>query len=134
MFFYIGLALVAIMVVGITVAACMKKTRVVRIDSGKSNAYREEMLKRRKRILSYPIKRMTQEEVDRLPRDVEVDFFRTCPIGSLFLCSSKTPELEDLVVVGQVVKGDDMFADQWGGGLCVPDRGVNRYRLEIIAA
>jgi hypothetical protein len=43
----------------------------------------------------------------------------------MFVCDNS--DTLDLHVVGQVVKGDDLFCDQWGAGLVVPDRGVNRY-------
>lgn len=79
----------------------------------------------RRKIAHYPRKIMTFEEFENLPRNVSSEFLRTCPLGTMFVCDNS--DTLDLHVVGQVVKGDDLFCDQWGAGLVVPDRGVNRY-------
>lgn len=76
---------------------------------------------------TYPIKEMTYEEFNQLPRDVGTEFLQTCPIGTWFVCR---PEVN--MVVGQIVKGDDLFCSQWGAGLSVPERGINRYSVTIV--
>lgn len=81
------------------------------------------------RIMLLPVKRMTQIEVETLPGANEPlpdGFLETCPIGTWFMCRQQH---ELPLVVGQIVIGDDLLCDQWGAGLCLPERGVNRYRL-----
>lgn len=85
-----------------------------------------------KSIMSYPIKKMTKEELDKLPYGTEmpVDFLKTCPLGTWFVCK-KSRFLMDVTVIGQVVAGKDLLADQWAG-LSIPERGINRYRVVIV--
>ena len=94
----------------------------------------EETQKQKKRaaqirkVKAFPKKVMTSKEFACLPmgRDINLE---NCPLGTWFVC---TP-LEGFsgVVLGQVVKGLDLFANQWGH-LCPPSRGINRYLLEIV--
>jgi len=85
------------------------------------------------KIMGYPIKKFTQEEFSGLPggekNRLPPDFLKICPIGTWFVCRQNN--FTDIVVVGQVVKGNDLFCDQWGAGLSVPERGINRYRLQL---
>jgi hypothetical protein len=83
-------------------------------------------------IRRYPIKVMCKEEVAELPRNVSTDFLKTCPLGTWFI-SADSNLIPGVTVVCQVVKGDDMFAENWAG-LCVPERGINRYRLQLCSA
>jgi hypothetical protein len=84
----------------------------------------------RRKILRYPEKTLTQSEFDKLPRNVDREFLNFSPIGSWFVYKP-IPEIPDIQIVGQIVKGDDLFAEQWGAGLSVPKRGINRYRIII---
>ena len=110
---------------------CNKTNPIERLrecSKGKVRAMtEEEEMELKKQIATYPVKQMTQSEFDSLPQAVDLDFRKACPIGTWFPCRSRTK----LRVVGQIVLGDDLCADQWGG-LTVPERGVNRYRLEIV--
>jgi len=83
------------------------------------------------RIENFPIWETTQKEFDKIPyaKDLEEDFLKTCSIGSLFRSDNEIGSR--YVVIGQIVKGDDMFCSQWGAGLCVPERGINRFRVKI---
>ena len=84
------------------------------------------------RIRNFPEKHLTQEEFDQLPngRKFESNFLETCPIGTWFKCHP-SDICPDIIVIGQVVKGGNMLCDQWGAGLCIPERGINRYRAII---
>ena len=85
-----------------------------------------------RKIKEYPVKRLTQKEFDELPKNVDCEFLKTCPIGTWFLCKPK-PEAPDLRVVGQVVKGDDVLTKQFGSGVLsgTGEREINRYLVEI---
>ena len=85
-------------------------------------------------IFKYPVVEMTREELTKIPNGdaVPIDFLQTCPVGTKFICR-KNRFLPDLVIIGKVVKGENLFCAQWGAGLLsIPDRGINRYRVEII--
>ncbi|MDD5165628.1 MAG: hypothetical protein PHG25_03820 [Candidatus Pacebacteria bacterium] len=83
-----------------------------------------------RRIRKFPIREMSATEFDQLVREKPVDL-KTCPLGTWFVCTpfELTP---DVTVVGQVVTGLEMIANQWGAGMSVPERGVNRYRVKLI--
>lgn len=89
-----------------------------------------EALEMRQRILRLPSKSFSPSELSALPKGSDVDFV-TCPIGVMFICVPM-PLLPDIIVIGQVVKGNDMFADQWGAGLSIPERGINRYLAKVV--
>ena len=84
----------------------------------------------RQRIMRYPEKTLSQGEFDKLPRNVDREFLNFSPIGSWFVFDP-IPEIPNIQIVGQIVTGDDLFAEQWGAGLSVPIRGINRYRIII---
>lgn len=90
----------------------------------------QNVIKMRAQINRYPIKKMTRDEFGKIVRDCDTQFLTTCRIGTWLLCTPSVVAPET-VVVGQIVKGEDMIADQWGAGLSLPDRGINRYRLII---
>jgi len=85
------------------------------------------------RISRYPIKEMTEQEFANFPRGDSVtrEFLEKCPLNTWFICR-KNEFVPDVVILGQVVKGDDLFCDQWGAGLAVPERGINRYVLKLV--
>lgn len=91
----------------------------------------QDMIERKKRIASLPIKAFTREEFDTLPQGIDVNLHE-CPIGTWFVCVPSVA-FEEGIIVGQVVEGQDLFADQYGASvLSVPTRGINRYRVSII--
>jgi len=77
---------------------------------------------------TYPIIQLTQSEYAQIPRaeDLPRGFLNTCPIGTLFRCRGSNK------IIGQLVKGDDALGEQYGAGLSVPERFVNRYRIQVI--
>ncbi|MFA6463980.1 MAG: hypothetical protein WCV55_03165 [Candidatus Paceibacterota bacterium] len=98
-------------------------------DKIEAQKKQEEMSKQIKSIMAFPIKELSMREFVTLPRGEDVNF-QTCELGTWFLCKPFVP-LSDITVAGQVVRGLDLFTSQWGGGLSVPERGINRYRVQI---
>lgn len=82
------------------------------------------------RVWRFPVKQMSQAELDQLAQGKDIDL-KTCPLGTFFVCRP-SELLPGVIVVGQIVRGLDMFCDQWGSGMFVPERGINRFRVEII--
>lgn len=76
----------------------------------------------------FPTMRFSQEAYNELPRGVDFPpgYLETVDIGFLFKTTG------DEMIIGQVVKGEDLIAEQWGAGLSVPKRGINRYRAVIV--
>jgi hypothetical protein len=87
-----------------------------------------------KKILAYPVLRVTQAELDALPRatadggDADPN---VCPIGAWLRCAPYAP-LPGVAVVGHVVRGEDAICSQIGAPMSLPTRWMNRYRVEII--
>lgn len=88
------------------------------------------LARQKQSILRFSEKEMTKEYLAALPKGETLDLY-TCPIGTWFVCKP-FPLLPDVIVVGQVVKGGDALCSQYGAGLSVPDRFVNRYRAKIV--
>jgi hypothetical protein len=84
----------------------------------------------RKRVARYPVRQMSRKEYTRL-KAASVDLnLNTCRLETWFAC--KPDELApDLIVVGQVVRGDELIASQLGAPMSVPKRGINRYRVQF---
>ena len=80
----------------------------------------------------YPILELTPEEYDSIPRaeDRPKDFVKHCPIGTKFRCMGSTT-FED-TVIGIVVEGKDALINQYGAGLSVPERFINRYKVRLV--
>lgn len=83
-------------------------------------------------IRDYPIKKMTRAELEKLPRitATNYNFPDTSPLGTWFVCKTNRFEPE-ITVVGHIVKSEDLFLDQDGVSMSVPNRGFNRYRVEL---
>ena len=79
----------------------------------------------------YPRKEITESELKALPRPDSKEFLYTCPFGTWFVCRPH-PEFPQVVIIGQVVAGKDLDVYQWGSGLSIPERGINRYRAVIV--
>lgn len=75
---------------------------------------------------------MSKEDFETLPKAEAAtrDFLAACPLDTWFI-SSQSELVPGIIVVGQVVKGDDLIGSQYGAGLCVPERGINRYQLQL---
>ena len=52
-----------------------------------------------------------------------------CGFGTFFRC--KGSSTIEKAVIGQLVRGEDALCSQYGAGLSVPERFVNRYRIRI---
>lgn len=78
--------------------------------------------------MNYPLMEMTQEEYDSLPKgkDMKEGNLKYVPIGFMFKCRNNEK------IIGEVIKGMDALADQFGAGLLsLPQRFVNRYEVKI---
>ncbi len=81
-------------------------------------------------IRKFPEKQMTAADFALLKRGRDIDL-HTCPIGTWFVCKP-SEHLPDITVVGQVVEPEKMFENQWGAGMSLPLRGINRYVLDLV--
>jgi hypothetical protein len=83
------------------------------------------------KFLKYPQVRFSHEDFIGIPKaeSLPEGFLHRCPIGTLFIC--KKSDESEVTVVGQVVNGLDALADQWGSGMSLPERFVNRYRVVV---
>jgi len=75
---------------------------------------------------SYPVMRMAYREYCDLPHSLSSEALEAAPIGFLFRCSG------DGVVVGKIVGPLDIDCIQFGGRLALPEKFVNRYRVEFV--
>ena len=98
----------------------------------KLTSFEKQMQK--KSIVKYPIVELTQKEFDELPKSGSfgIDWLRNeAPFDFKFIC--KPSELvPDVVVMGHLVKGMEAICEQYGAGLCVPKKFINRYSVKII--
>jgi len=92
------------------------------------------VLAAREKYASYPVKEMTRVQFGQLlaEENLGIGYLALCPIGTWFVCAGNPLLSGDKIVVGQVVNGTDLSADQLVAGLSVPERGVNKYRLAIL--
>lgn len=90
----------------------------------------EDLRRVRSQIETYPYERMTAVDFAAVKRQIDIDL-HTCPLGTWFVYPPH-PAFPDVVVLGQVVDSLHMIAKQWGSGLSLPPRGVNRYRLQLV--
>ncbi len=103
-----------------------------RLREESESRLREERRKTREvraGIDRFPLRTLTREEFGTLPKGSELDL-KTCPLGTWFVCAPFPPALE-VIVLGHVVSPGDMICEQWGAGLSLPERGINRYRLQF---
>jgi len=84
------------------------------------------------RVQKYPVVEITKQELENIPKaqDLEEGFLKEANIGFQFICRNSLGI--DEIILGHVVKGDDLFCDQWGAGLSVPAKGINRYRVKVV--
>ncbi len=82
---------------------------------------------------NYPFMELTPEQFDRIPKAevLSKDFLKYEDIGFKFRCKGST-SVEN-TVIGEIVRGRDVIAEQFGAGMLdVPERFVNRYRVKIV--
>ncbi|MCH8748417.1 hypothetical protein IH781_01570 [Patescibacteria group bacterium] len=106
-----------------------------RASEEKTRAAEEKRRQKAEGIRSFPVRRLTQEEFSRITTADQLPdrYLETCPIGLWFVCRPNN-DVPEVTVIGQVVEGNDLICDQWGSGLALPARGINRYRVEIVEA
>lgn len=93
------------------------------------------LLEKRKRetvekILRFPEKEMTQDEVNALPRFDEIRW-RDLPYGSWFFFMESV-HVPGLILLGHRVVKDDLFCEQIGARTSDFDSVFNRYRLKLV--
>ena len=78
----------------------------------------------------FPLLELLPAQYDALPRAecLEEDFFKYCPLGTMFLC--KGANSIDDAVVGVLVKGTE--STQIGAPMSPPDRWIDRFRPVIV--
>lgn len=114
-----------------------KQAEAERIAAAKAAASRKAAEERERlrvreiidRILSFPARPMTQQEFDALPRGIHVDFL-ACPFGTWFV-GLPVDAMPGVFVLGHVVTADEAFGDERSARTPLPDRWINRYRLEL---
>lgn len=134
-------AFVALVIILIFVITEVSVRRSVKRDHVHESARQErearlEEFKKLERIKGYPVKELTQEGFDKIPKaeSLEEGFLKTCPIGFWFVCR-KSDLAPNITVIGQVVKGNDAFCDQVGAALLsLGKREINRYQAKIVEA
>ncbi len=77
----------------------------------------------------YPEVEMSVNQLNELQIPVQGIDLNAVPIGFQFRCCPSRHTSE--IVIGTVVKGEDAFVAQWGSGLSVPDRFVNRFKVKL---
>ncbi len=80
-------------------------------------------------VKRFPVLELTEEKFKALPRGKGIDL-KTCRLGTYFLCRSPVM-FPSAHVVGQVVRGDQMFSHQ-RRGRSVPERGMRYFRLKVV--
>ncbi len=95
---------------------------------------RQQIQAKREKLLSYPAWRMTQAEFDKIPHaeDLPDGFLTSYQFGFQFVCRRQDDDPDDIIVVGEIVRGEEGI--QWGAGLAVPERLINRYRVQLVEA
>ncbi|MBI1833618.1 MAG: hypothetical protein HYR90_02215 [Candidatus Andersenbacteria bacterium] len=129
------LAMIFVGAMAVNIRKVVRKIQRRNRERAESHRAREKQRKEEKRleiIKRYPLTLVTSAEFSAFPRreDLPEDFLQESFVGTQFVFASEQPK--DPVVIGQVVKGDDLLCSQWGAGLCVPTFGINRYRVRII--
>lgn len=117
-------------------SAAKLEVYIAECKASRLRAQEEERLRelphRIHRIMRYPIAKFTRKKFDALPKLKELKLYE-CPMGTWLSWPDFEPALPDVRVVGQVVPGLEAIAEQWGAGMSIPERYVNKYRVEFIA-
>lgn len=84
------------------------------------------------RAQTYPVLRLTQEEYLGLESMAgkPKGFFSTEGLKKLILGTLYKMAIDQVVIM--VVKGDEVFCEQWGASLSVPSVWVNYYKIDLI--
>jgi hypothetical protein len=85
---------------------------------------------RRGPLFGYPVVEMTRDSLEKLAVPASAEALKYMPFGSVVRCVDKG--MPSPSVVGQIVKGEDAIAAQWGAGLSLPERFLNRYEVTVV--
>lgn len=78
----------------------------------------------------FPVVEMTEKQFSTLALPKSADDLKFVPFGHVIRCSEKGAV--DPTVIGQIVRGEEAIASQWGAGLSLPKRFLNRYEVEVV--
>jgi hypothetical protein len=80
----------------------------------------------------FPVVEMSKHVFENLTIPANSTELKYMPFGTVIRCVDK--EVPSPTVIGQIVKGEEAIASQWGAGLSLPERFLNRYEVEVVGA
>lgn len=107
-------------------------SKIVKKRPGRLERYQIE--EQKEKIMRFPIVELTQTQFDEIPKagDFSTDYLRNeAPFDFKFICRL-WEYLPEVIVMGHLVKGVEAICEQHGAGMSVPDKFINRYRVEIV--
>ena len=138
---------IAVMVAFVGIVVCLvfwvyvpkfKQKRRERVEKRTRERRAEELRELQERwdrkVDTYPVHQMIQEEFDLLPTKADAvtgEFLKRAPVGTWFVYQSAIG-LSDVTVLGQIVEIDDLLVDQSGAATSPMPPLFNKYRLELI--
>ncbi len=85
----------------------------------------------RRMVMGYPPMNLTAEQLAILPR-LKGKYIPDFPIETIFVYPLPD-HIPGIIVIGHVVKRDDLLNSQWGGrAMSLPDKGINYYLANIV--
>lgn len=78
----------------------------------------------------YPVVEMSRDVFEKLEVPRSAEALKYMPFGSVIRCVDKG--VPSPTIIAQIVKGEEAIAAQWGAGLSLPERFLNRYEVEVI--
>ncbi len=78
----------------------------------------------------YPVVEMPRDVFEKLEVPPSAEALKYMPFGSVIRCADKGAPSP--TIIGQLVKGEEAIAAQWGAGLSLPERFLNRYEVEVV--
>lgn len=77
----------------------------------------------------FPVVEMSKDVFEKLTVPENATALKFMPVGTVIRCVDKG--IPSPTVIGQIVSGEDAIASQWGAGLSLPERFLNRYEVEV---
>lgn len=81
-------------------------------------------------LFGYPVVEMTRDSLEKLAVPTSAGALKYMPFGTVVRCVDKG--VPSPSVIGQIVKGEEAIAAQWGAGLSLPERFLNRYEVKVL--
>jgi hypothetical protein len=78
----------------------------------------------------YPVVEMSRDVFEKLAVPPSAETLKFMPFGSVIRCADKG--VPSPTIIGQLVKGEEAITSQWGAGLSLPERFLNRYEVELV--